>query len=1416
MTWDGYYALGGVELVNEERFRTYVENVAPSMPIRQRDVSEFEGLFRAVGDNAYSTPLEDRAPWVDINDPITHGFLGMTILSVEGLDGSSRLASMTESLGRGGTMGDARDASKEIRFTAILAGTSAESVQAGMSWLDKVLWLRGTEQPLTPMQEGLSDLRFFAQRPLIPEQVVNAVQNPSGIQLAESLIGAAGQAYAFRTPNGTAGDWAYKIRARLAGDAEAVLVPLERPVTMSGQQWVARARLWRSSGVLGHRELNLLLRFRDQYGNIILGAGPNDTSVPDGVLYRWKGAQWDSISQRLDIAGMIQNFIVNPSGEGTVLGLGTFGSNAARVALANSTALTGPRAYQVTANTTGLATVRSATTAPAQSGQQWWGRGRGKLTKAYGKRTMRADLSFVNKAGTEIARVQGDPVTLAPTGTFRRWRGTTHNSVSEEYTNGVRRLNYNPNPTVQTSLAGYSGAGNARVSRERHPYAGTTHMIRVDPPAKGGSTIVGLNLPASGLPLGKIYLTFWIVTNGRMNLQIQGAGWTATGDGGTDKSNTLPLPQTYASVPVRMSVALTITKANPIIRIAQTDNSNGNPFRVGRVGLLTTNDTYFDGDTGRYEWEGTAYQSFSIAHLPGDHDAINLVGNPGFEKGIGLWIQQDNVKQSWDKANKRIALTTTGAVASGSAFAADAGHSDIVDGARVHVAGRVFNLGTAAVKVASQLGYTGRTNSASRGATVTIPAGGNAWVSTTAPISVPGGTKRVTPQFIAVESLPSGSKLAIDRVVMFAGADTAAAPVIGDWFDGATAKAAGAQFSSSAFDFAVGGVAPEGTTGAILLLHRLNDSISSSEDRYLADSLMLTQVTPDDDGDDDTPIVATMPDYFDGSFDSTYDLVPTITADSDPGDGLADTSKYDVAVTATAPPGAVTAELAVQRPGSFDAAANDVFYADNLLLATFADEDPPEYTTLTRSTQIAETERWLQEVYAKAGPTPIQQWSHGPGGCRGYTAQVEFTVGAENPRVLRVGDVVPLPLPSTVSQTALGAGSFAKLTDATGVVRNFMPQFAPGSAVVPGRWATAASTGSVTPSGVRSSSTGPYVLRVAQGTTASKFVTSVNAQSVLGASGGYEAAIASVWIGASNAGAQFTVVVNGYDDNTLIGSASTTFTAPASGADIFHSANRVDLPLPASTTGGRANGFTIVVTATSVNFGSAYIGNPQVTLGATAFPQIYGGMPDDEGYTYAVDAAGFSTRTPVARTQSRTVFPNLTAAPLAIASTSGYNEVGLSSYRAFAAIPAAGVPANAGAVPVLRLDFDRLLTRQVRIRFYPNPNNVAPNLIDLASFEHEWVLRPFHANIADYAASDGYMSLVVDGVAERVWLRAYDGTVISGDQYFVTSEGAPLEWPEFRGMPWVVSIDYPTFHQSSAEPSTETWWRASLALMIEE
>lgn len=1405
-SWDGFFSLGEIEIANEERLRTYLAVSDRLSSVRKRELEPVAGLHRAVGDAPYIDPVTDSAPWVDFDDEVTQGFLGFRIQSIEGLDDATESASVTESLGAGATIGISRASSREIRVTGVLHGETPEAAQAGLVWLRRVLWKAWRERQLAPQQAGVSDLRFFVQQPDVPAQPMNAIANPDASGLGESLVGSAGTAYAFRVPVSGVDDWAYRMIARTADDSEVQLQPTERARVAGGQQWVARARIWRDAGVLGNRVIRLYLRFRDRNGVVMPTIGADATSVPEGVLYRWTGVRFDSASEMLTPSGLVRNWMVNPAAEGNVVGLTQAPGNAARAAIIASTALGGKRSYRVTANTGTDASVVTRS-APVEPGQQWWARSRGKITTATGARHIRADLEWLDRNDKPISRSTGTAADLVPAGTNRSWTGARFNSVSREVIGDTIRYNRNPNPSHRTDTAGYSGAGGASVALERWTGLGTPNAIRLTFPA-ANTFSCGLNIPSRAQVGDTIYVTFWAM--GVTALRLQGDGWTDLATGAVNPASGINFT-INGSAPTRVSIGIKITKATQIIRVIRNGNALTGTVRFARIGLMTDTDSYFDGDTGTYEWESSPFDSSSIAHLPGNYDLYNTPWNPGFETGVGRWTADAGTAVAWVKASQRMQVALTAARSSGNVLAKQNLWPNIGGGQRVQAGMKVYNTSVTAVAAAVRVVASG--GATYDGTTTTIPANGSAWLPLPT-TGMPSGTAGAYPALVAKGAIASGTVLQVDSV-FFGSVPDGTTPTEAMWFDGATANTNGAAFNGNAFDFSVSGVAPDGAERVRGVISRIGNAVTAAADTFLLDQVMLAQVDAvDADPTDSVDPAPVLPAYFDGEYVSTYQVITAYQIDSQPGAGATDGAMYEALVTAEAPIGATTAELAVERDAA-GGVVGDVVYVDNLMLASY-DGDVPDYTSVTRHSLVADAERRILEVGPIAGPTKLSQQLYGADGCNGATMEVEFTLVAQQPFHVRDnGDRVALPLPSTVNQGQLGAGSFARLEDTRGIVKNYMPQFSPSSPLIPAAWVTSVTGGSAPTVGYQAADNQPYVLRVAPVGDAPRFTTVISALNVLGAVGGSDDYALSVWLGAGKVGATLSVKAEILNGSTVVATQTKTFTAPSvSDGTILATGTRVDFQFKnAQPAGSAADGARISVTSTSAT-GSVYIGVPQLTLGSTLQPAIFGGLPDDGTYTYSFDGAGYSTRTPVFTPESRTIFPNRTAPPLAASSLGGYDEVGLTTYRTFAAIDATAVPRNAVAVPIVRVDFERFVSRWVRFRFYPNPLSVAPEQIPTSTYAHEWVIDQFAGNVAD--VSRGFMSVLIDGVSQDVWLRAWDGTVIPGDQYLVTADGSPIDWPEFADTPWVVSVDYPVFGMSSQVPTGEAWWRASLALMIKE
>lgn len=178
--FQGYLELGGVPIVNAEATEAYVDHMAPGIALNR--MFRTDKVHAANEEPAYRTPVLDEAPWVDVNDSATHGFLGLYPLSVEGIDDSTVAAPVTEYLSSGGGIGRQRDASRPIRVSGLLVGTSGLAAQAGLTWLQEAL----RSEDCTSGNCVAGELRYFIAEPDVCEIAFGKVASTSTVSLGDS------------------------------------------------------------------------------------------------------------------------------------------------------------------------------------------------------------------------------------------------------------------------------------------------------------------------------------------------------------------------------------------------------------------------------------------------------------------------------------------------------------------------------------------------------------------------------------------------------------------------------------------------------------------------------------------------------------------------------------------------------------------------------------------------------------------------------------------------------------------------------------------------------------------------------------------------------------------------------------------------------------------------------------------------------------------------------------------------------------------------------------------------------------------------------------------------------------------------------------------------------------------------------
>ena len=135
--YGGYLSYGGVEVVNAERTAAYAEHSGATALISHR--YRAPDLPLVLGDDIYTSPETDGAPWVQAGVPWAEEFLGLYPLTIQGVDDSTVTTSVTSLTDDGAIAAPPSHSAREIRVRGVLVATSARGLEAGAAWLRGVL-----------------------------------------------------------------------------------------------------------------------------------------------------------------------------------------------------------------------------------------------------------------------------------------------------------------------------------------------------------------------------------------------------------------------------------------------------------------------------------------------------------------------------------------------------------------------------------------------------------------------------------------------------------------------------------------------------------------------------------------------------------------------------------------------------------------------------------------------------------------------------------------------------------------------------------------------------------------------------------------------------------------------------------------------------------------------------------------------------------------------------------------------------------------------------------------------------------------------------------------------------------------------------------------------------------------------------
>lgn len=116
------------------------------------------------------------------------------------------------------------------------------------------------------------------------------------------------------------------------------------------------------------------------------------------------------------------------------------------------------------------------------------------------------------------------------------------------------------------------------------------------------------------------------------------------------------------------------------------------------------------------------------------------------------------------------------------------------------------------------------------------------------------------------------------------------------------------------------------------------------------------------------------------------------------------------------------------------------------------------------------------------------------------------------------------------------------------------------------------------------------------------------------------------------------------------------------------------------------------------------------------------------------------------------------------------------------AIPSTEVREWSSTLPTLILETGDAAERQVRIRYYPNPDDDAAEMVVPNGWDAELILTYIPPNTV----------LTMDGVTQNVTAEVGGGDPISANRLLYGTGGVPATWPELRcGVGYIVTMDVP-------------------------
>lgn len=134
---DGYFTLGGTEIVNSARLQSYIDN-GLVLGFNNLRACGCPTLAPSLG-QTYVSPALDPAPWYDPVVPASAEFAGFLLLSMTGDTNRPTSRAVSQAVTGGGVFGRQKVTPRPIVVSGVLLGSSCCGVDYGLKWLGQAL-----------------------------------------------------------------------------------------------------------------------------------------------------------------------------------------------------------------------------------------------------------------------------------------------------------------------------------------------------------------------------------------------------------------------------------------------------------------------------------------------------------------------------------------------------------------------------------------------------------------------------------------------------------------------------------------------------------------------------------------------------------------------------------------------------------------------------------------------------------------------------------------------------------------------------------------------------------------------------------------------------------------------------------------------------------------------------------------------------------------------------------------------------------------------------------------------------------------------------------------------------------------------------------------------------------------------------